>query len=280
MKTLYRPHLAIWIFIGVITMTTTNDAEASWFVKDTFNGMTVEQAFTDKRTAAMVDAVSHGRFKEADKQLAAGADVNAVGKDGLSPLLWVMHTADDDMGKMEYLLKAGANPNYRAEGHGISAMSWVAEREDTKPLLLLLRYKGNPNLLGPKGKTLLYMAASWFLKDTIDVLLKHGADINAHDSQGYTAGNVVAWGGGHFELVEYLLKRGLSYNLQGLAKSVDGSIEAIGDEAQKAKVIEMLKARGAKFPAFNPNDPRDPEPWNCDKTQNRNVRCDKYAKKP
>ncbi len=81
--------------------------------------------------------------------------------------------------------------------------------------------------------------------------------------------------------MEYLLKRGLSYNLQGLAKSVDG--RAVGSEKgkqQRLKVIEMLKARGAKFPAFNPNDPDDPEPWNCDKTQNRNVRCDKYAKKP
>ncbi len=189
-----RVNLALWFFVGLFSMTTTNDAEASWFVKDTFNGMTVEQAFTDKRTAAMVDAVSHGRFKEADKQLAAGADVNAVGKDGLSPLLWVMHTADDDMGKMEYLLKAGANPNYRAEGHGVSAMSWAA-KSSKKPLLLLLRYKGDPDLLGPRDIPLLYQAALSFRRDVIEVLLDHGADINNHAHWGETVGDAAAGGG-------------------------------------------------------------------------------------
>lgn len=282
MQRMLENHFKIFAFciFGIMAV---NDSSASLFVKEKFNGMTVEQAFTDKRVSALVDAVSHGHFKEADKQLAAGTDVNAVGKDGLSPLLWVIHATEYDLEKMEYLLKAGADPNYintdlESVGKGDSAMSWAAHQSSIKPLRLLLRYKGDPNLSGPSGDPLLYQAALSGRKDVIDALLEHGADINIEASfRGDTVGNPAARAG-NFELVAYLLERGLSYNLQGLAKSVDGRIEAIGDEAIKTKVVDMLKARGAKFPAFNPKDPRDPEPWDCDRKQNRNVRCDLYKK--
>lgn len=279
MQRILKNHFKIFVFciFGIMAV---NDSSASLFVKEKFNGMSVEQAFTDKRVSSLVDSVSHGHFKEADKQLAAGAEANAVGKDGLSPLLWVIHATEYDLEKMEYLLKAGANPNYintdpTSVGRGDSAMSWAAHQSSLKPLRLLLRYKGDPNLLGPSGDPLLYQAALSGRKDVIDVLLEHEADINIEASfRGDTVGNPAARGG-DFELVAYLLERGLSYNLQGLAKSVDGSS---GDKAIKAKVIDMLKARGAKFPAFNPNDPRDPAPWDCDRKQNRNVRCDLYNK--
>ena len=70
-------------------------------------GMTVDQAFPDARVAKLVSAVTAGDYADADKQIKAGADVNYVGTDGISPLLWVMyegHRARDYRG-VEYLLR-------------------------------------------------------------------------------------------------------------------------------------------------------------------------------
>jgi len=57
-----------------------------------------------------------------------------------------------------------------------------------------------------------------------------------------------------FELVAYLLEQGLTYNLQDLAKDVEIRRVPANSDAQRSKdkVIEMLKARGVRFPAFVP----------------------------
>ena len=72
-----------------------------------------------------MEAASKGRFSDADKELIAGADINAVGAENISPLLWVMSASSLDLQCIEYMLKKGANPNYRTPG-GSSAMYLAA----------------------------------------------------------------------------------------------------------------------------------------------------------
>jgi uncharacterized protein len=217
-------------------------------------GMTVRQAFPDERAAKLVEATVRGDYAEADKQLKAGADVNYLGTDGLSPLLWVIyegHRAHNYRGT-EYLLKAGANANYRDSKQKRSAMYFAAAGDSPELLELLLKYKGNPNLLGAFNEPLLHAAVREQRRENIELLLGHGADINILRDGRTAADHAVALG--QFDLVALFLEKGLSYDLQGLAKGVEGRHVPLNSDAQhwKDKVITMLKERGIKFPAFVP----------------------------
>ncbi|MBL8474807.1 MAG: ankyrin repeat domain-containing protein [Methyloversatilis sp.] len=216
-------------------------------------GKGVHEVFIDRRVAALVAAVSEGSMDAADKALQLGADVNAVGAEGLSPLLWVMGTTLN-VSKIEYLLKKGADPNYRDNERQASAMSLAAGGDRADILELLLQYRGDPNLLGPGGDTMLMIAVSQLRDKNLDLLLKYGANLNQTDRHHETVANKAA-GYGRYDLVAKFLDIGLDYNLQGLARTVEVRVVPPGSEQQswKEKVIEMLKARGAKFPAFVPH---------------------------
>lgn len=216
-------------------------------------GKNVQEVFADQRVTALVAAVSAGNFDESDKTLKSGADINAVGADGLSPLLWVMGTTLDT-NKIEYLLKKGADPNYRDNERQASAMSLAAGGDRLDILELLLQYKGDSNLLGPRGETMMMIAVSQLRDKNLNLLLKHGANINQTDLHHETVANKAA-GYGRYDLVAKFLDAGLKQDLQDLAKDVEITKVPPDSEQQrwKEKVIEMLKARGAKFPAFVPH---------------------------
>lgn len=223
-------------------------------IETRIGGMPVRQAFPDERVAKLVEATVRGDYAEADKQLKAGADVNYIGTDGLSPLLWVIyegHRAHNYRGT-QYLLKAGANPNYRDAKQKRSAMYYAAGGDSPELLELLLKHKGDPNLLGAFNEPLLHAAVGEQRKENIELLLKYGADINILRDGRTAADHAVALG--QFDLVALFLEKGLSYDLQGLAKGVESRHVPPNSDAQrwKDKVIALLKERGVKFPAFVP----------------------------
>lgn len=222
--------------------------------------MTATEAFSDERVARLVSAASSGDLVEVDKQIKAGADVNAIGKDGISPLMWVL--THRNLEGAERLLKAGANPNYIASLRNISAMAVTAGGNWPEALELLLKYGGDPNLRGYNNDPLLIIAVMQFREQNIRILLDHGGDVNIHRGGKFsnaddTAASVAA-GLGRFDLVHYLLERGLNYKLQNVATDVEISKVPPSSEQQrwKDKVIELLKARGACFPAFDPANPQ------------------------
>ncbi len=241
---------SIWKLLALLVLLPMTTACAETRLGD----MTVREAFPDERVARLIDAVSRRDYTEADKQLKAGANINMVGTDGVSPLIWV--STSRDLEKTEYMLKAGANPNYRDARRGASVMALAAGSDLPELIELLLKYKGDPNLPGTYNQPLLHIAVDEFRKKNVELLLKYGADVNVlHD--GDTVAQVAARLG-NFELVAYFLEKGLTYNLQGLAKTVEISQVPANSDAQrwKDKVIEMLKERGAKFPAFVPKPAR------------------------
>jgi hypothetical protein len=215
-------------------------------------GRNEQKTFADPLVAALVIAVSDGNFSEADNMLKAGADVNAVGLEGLTPLLWIMGTTLN-VGKIEYLLKAGANPNYRDEKSLASPMYLAAGGNRPDILELLLKFKGNPDLFGPQDMTLLMIAVAQLRDKNFDLLLKYGADINQANRHNHTiAHEALIYG--RYDLVAKYLDMGLTHDIQNLARYVD-MIKVRPDSEQqqwKNKVIEMLKSRGATFPAFIP----------------------------
>jgi hypothetical protein len=242
------------------------------YAANLLGGKTIRETFPAESVANFVTAVTEGNYAEADRLVRAGTNVNATGEEGISPLLWIM-AATLDTRKIEYLLKVGANPNYRDSTTGASAMFIAAGGERLDILEILLKNKGDPNFLGPRDETLLMIAAGQFREKNIEMLLKYGADVNRHDPHEATVA-IKAAHYGRFDWVASFLSQGLTYNLQGLAKSVEIRQVPPDSEQQrwKDKVIEMLKAKGVKFPTFvpcyPPDDPRRKEE-NCTRFKSR-----------
>ena len=214
-------------------------------VTEKLGGMTVHDAFPDPRVAALVEAVTHGDYTEADKQLRAGADINMVGTDGVSPLMWVMATTKN-LKRTEYMLKAGADPNYRDEKRKVSAIYFASGGDMPEMLELLLKHKGNPSLTGPKNELPLRTALFQHRDENIRILVKYGAAMYSDNPQSESVASTAA-GLGRFDLVAYFLEQGLNHNLDDLAIDVY-TCEVSAQQPWKDKVIELLKSRGVKYP--------------------------------
>ena len=186
-----------------------------------------------------------------DAKIKAGANVNYVGTDGITPLLWVIpmnHHAHDFSG-VRRLLEAGADPNYEDPRTQASAVYLAAGGDIPSLLELVLKFRGNPNLVGPRNETPLMTAVMQFREENIDLLLKYGADVNAHDKFGASAPNTAS-DLGRFDIVARFLDKGFSYNLEKLAKAVQSRPVPPNSDAQgwKDKVLKMLEQRGVNIP--------------------------------
>jgi ankyrin repeat protein len=221
------------------------------FGEDKLGGMTVRDAFKDPLVAEMVEAASSGRLSVVDAKIKAGANVNYVGTGGITPLLWVIpmnHHAHDFSG-VRRLLEAGADPNYEDPRTQASAVYLAAGGDIPSLLELVLKFRGNPNLVGPRNETPLMTAVMQFRGENIDLLLKYGADVNAHDKFGASAPNTAS-DLGRFDIVARFLDKGFSYNLEKLAKAVQSRPVPPNSDAQrwKDKVLKMLEQRGVNIP--------------------------------
>jgi uncharacterized protein len=185
-------------------------------------GMSPPEAFVDVKVAKLVEAADRGDFVEVDKQVREGVDVNAVGKDGVTPLFWQVYLRN--LKATEKLLQVGANPNYQDVKRRASALSVAINANRPDILDLLLLYKGDPNLIGPNGESLLRQSVLHFHPECVRLLVdKYGADINAVSTDARTTPADVAIAMAEFDLVIYFIERGLKEDLQNLALRLQSS---------------------------------------------------------
>ncbi|MGH1448721.1 MAG: ankyrin repeat domain-containing protein [Pseudomonadaceae bacterium] len=214
--------------------------------QDELGNMTINDAF-DTKTAAFVGAVHDHDFIKADILLSQGVDINAVGVEGITPLLWVMLT-DRNATSIAFMLKRQADPNYVVPNRMVSAMYFATGGNRKDLLELILQYGGNPSLIGPDNESMLMIAITQRREEYFDLLIKHGADINWHNKHGHSA----AWQTltpGRFDWTFYFLEKGYDADLQSLASSVETRPASDDMQRWKEKVIDLLKEKGAKFPA-------------------------------
>jgi len=122
-----------------------------------------EEYFTDPQLVALCKAIERADLNEMERLVKAGADVNARGKDSMTPLLWGY-----PMGErvLEKLLELGAAPNTQYDSEfGTGATGHIQPGDS----LLFIAIKGS----GP-GNTLNRER----FQNYIDILLRHGADPN------------------------------------------------------------------------------------------------------
>jgi uncharacterized protein len=222
--------------------------------RDSVAFMSLVTMFPDAQVRALAKAAGDGNIRKIEQLVKEGISVNARGTQGATPLFWAMR----DRKGFKRLLELGADPNV-VYADGNSVMHAATRLKDPRILKTALEHGGNPNLTAPGdsvGNTPLFDALENGI-EMVDLLLAHGADINARDNfestPVLTAAKVV-----NLEMVYHLLERGADYSLKDrngydLARWVATTVGKIRPGTKWAKwqekVIEWLQAKGVEIPA-------------------------------
>lgn len=152
--------------------------------------MPSDRLFDNPAVARLADAVGSGDIKSAQQWVERGADVNAVGKRGMTLLLWAL--GKRNVNGFGFLLEHGANANAvtccdeAAAGsvHQLSAMGLAARVESPDYLRELLAHGGNPNLVVSElSETPIFYTLLDRRIENARILIKAGADLN-HTTSG------------------------------------------------------------------------------------------------
>lgn len=98
-----------------------------------------------------------------------------------------------DIIAMQAALDTGANVNCE-DGGGKTPLHWAANFNNSRAVILLLRYDANPNIADEWGRTPLHRAAFWSNTENAQLLLNHGANVVSRDAKGDTPLHDAAYG--------------------------------------------------------------------------------------
>ncbi len=213
--------------------------------------------------ATLLQTIRKGDEAEARRQLAQGLNLNIQGKEGITPLLWLIYeTQDKDAVRLA--LKLGADPNYK-DGSGDSAVNRVSGARDPDWLRIVLDAGGNPNSIGRLGQPALFSAINESRWDDIKLLVERGADLNLEDAQKRNSALYAAYIN-EYETVYWLIEHGAkvdTYSATGgsLAWRVHDSLSIVANNSPNyswlLKVKQQLQQRGIKFPPLSPAEVRE-----------------------
>ncbi len=139
--------------------------------------MLVSAAIGDTRLA---DAVEQGNTEVVHALLKAKVDVNAAQGDGMTALHWAAQR--DDLATAKLLLAAGANVKAETRMGGMTPLFMAAKNGSALMIEALLKAGADPNKADGTGVTPLMFAAASGNTDAIQVLLDHGVNVNAGES--------------------------------------------------------------------------------------------------
>ena len=226
-------------------------------------GKTAGDVFDAQIDADLARAACTGDLHVLTQALAAGANPNASGYEGVTPLIWTLNCENID--GMKALLDAGADPNVR---FGIDTpVTLAAGARNSKLLQVLLENGGNPSDYALNSPWSALKIALGLGIDTQDytnywLLINAGADINQTVGGRTIAQFAVAMN--CLDLVIDLLDRGYDANLEELGISLGNSsseyIRALMPPGQSENLdiaISMLRERGIEVPPPRPIRIRD-----------------------
>jgi ankyrin repeat protein len=234
-------------------------------------GWKTEEYFTDPQVIALCRAIEASDLAEMERLVKAGADVNAQGKDKMTPLLWAF--PDNQLPRFKWLLEHGANPNVVVEGEfntrqsisiGDSVTFMACKSSFPGYFDAVFDNGGDPNirhtgLLG-FGHTALFAVITRGSGDKaakIRRLIDLGADIDAPAMGTTPVMQAVSWGG-QFDLALGMLEAGANFRayeeneVQRLIHVVvrqEARLEGCSPE-QRAKfqnLVSWLEERGESY---------------------------------
>lgn len=200
---------------------------------------------------ALQMSISDGRRDIFDLLIQCGANVNAKDYEGFTPLYFAIHNDDSDF--MNILIANGAEVNTKYPG-GETLLKSAAKTGRTEAVQFLLEAGANINE-NDNGRTALHamldIGSSNYnkyrlSKDTLELLLSKGADVNLKDKDGRTPLHFAAESADG-DIVELLLDKGADIN----AKDDESGFTALHHAAQfgNENAAELLITRGADINA-------------------------------
>jgi len=243
--------------------------------------MKAPEYFASQVQIELVEAINEDKPDLIDVAVEAGADVNYIGKEEMTPLMWAL--VKDKKSSFKKLLELGADPNFKTKrtdfnpnhkthnsSSETSVMIVASIMEDSYYLSTALKYGGKPDLLSSQthNETILFEAIQNHRIDNVKMLLDAGANIN-HQSEDGDTPIFLAKAITRYDLVYLLIQRGANLKHRGHRYSVyddsrklnqgptlGESINRMGDRAIKVlgvekeqqewynKVVAELKTRG------------------------------------
>jgi len=130
---------------------------------------------------------------------------SGTGTDGTTALHEAAHV--DDIQAMTRLIAAGADVT-AANRYGVTPLWLACLNGSATAIELLLKAGANANAVLPGGETVLMTAARTGKPDAVNVLLRHGASVNA--KEGWRGQTALMWAAaeGHAAVIEALVARG------------------------------------------------------------------------
>ncbi|MES2635530.1 MAG: ankyrin repeat domain-containing protein [Pseudomonadota bacterium] len=204
---------------------------------------TVTDIFGRGAVRDLARAAAAGNAEAMTRAVHAGADPNARGKEGLTPLFWsIMAT---NAAGAQALLKAGANPNLPMRINNGKGFEWdeypvvIAAKGKPAVLKVLLEGGGNPESTSYK---LTALRAAVGCLQCVRMLVEHGADVN-RDIEGENAG-FTAVATGQLDVVIYLLNHGFDIELNKLAWHAQDFGGPTHADPRKQQIVEIIRAKG------------------------------------
>ena len=159
----------------------------------------------------LLDAAIKGDSSTVRSLLKQSADANAVSADGTSVLQWIVRR--DDVETARQLIAAGADVKH-ANAFGVTSLSLACSNGRAEMIRLLLGAGADPNALDRAGESMLMTAAASGSEQAVAALLDGGAAVDARDPSFEQTALMFAVREDHPDTVRLMIKRGADVNAQ------------------------------------------------------------------
>ncbi len=192
------------------------------------------------------NAANDGNIDAIKKHLAAGADVNASDRNGVTPLRYAV--VQDHGELVELLIAEGADVNATDE-NGATPLHMAATQGHKEIAMLLIAEGADVDWPSDDKSTPLRYAAVRGHTELVELLIAEGADVNASDENGATSLHMAA-ARGHKEIAKLLIAEGADLGWPANDQSTPLHYAAVRSHGE---LVELLIAEGADVNATAKN---------------------------
>jgi ankyrin repeat protein len=211
-----------------------------------FNNTNAENIFLEKTVLGLVRDIQSGNVVDGNFVLKDEININYVGNEGVTPLIWFM--GKNDRKAVKFLLEIGADPHL-VSFDGNSPYTLLAGSNRKELLKLVLEYIEFPNQKNENGYYPLQLALKHQHWDNVALLTESGASPILTEPL-KKAPILLATHFGKYDIVLYFIKNGTPLRFIDqdgftLAHSLESPSK---DSKDKQKLKKMLLDAGVIFP--------------------------------